>query len=148
MSRAQASMIKRDNLREQVLEVKTEGHVHAIQRSRGYLGTGNMVCTCGINQAGSSARPVNSERATGSRQRGSAGRAVTSSQRSKSAARPVQWQRGACGYCGTVHSRFECPAYGKTCRKCNKLNHFSKMCRAGHIHTVQEDTSDRDSEAS
>lgn len=33
-----------------------------------------------------------------------------------------------CKYCGYDHKRNQCPAFGKTCNKCQKLNHFAKMC--------------------
>lgn len=35
-----------------------------------------------------------------------------------------------CHYCGGEqhNNKDECPAYGKTCRKCGKLNHFDKVC--------------------
>ena len=33
-----------------------------------------------------------------------------------------------CSYCGKNHEIRRCPAYGKTCRKCNKKNHFSSVC--------------------
>ena len=33
-----------------------------------------------------------------------------------------------CKYCGTLHRRRNCPAFGKTCLKCDKLNHFSSVC--------------------
>ena len=41
-------------------------------------------------------------------------------------------QLGKCGYCGGVRhpSRDQCPANGKTCGKCGKTDHFSKMCRS------------------
>ncbi|XP_018344300.1 PREDICTED: uncharacterized protein LOC108749821 [Trachymyrmex septentrionalis] len=35
-----------------------------------------------------------------------------------------------CTKCGMSHIRSRCPAYGELCIKCNKKNHFSKMCRA------------------
>ena len=38
-----------------------------------------------------------------------------------------------CGYCGRTGTHEEgsnCPAYGKRCKKCNKLNHFATVCRA------------------
>uniref|UniRef100_A0AAV2JCK1 Telomerase-binding protein EST1A n=1 Tax=Knipowitschia caucasica TaxID=637954 RepID=A0AAV2JCK1_KNICA len=47
---------------------------------------------------------------------------------------------GTCIYCGeTGHGktpqwrtrRAECPAYGKTCRKCSRQNHFDKACLGG-----------------
>ncbi|CAL8384340.1 unnamed protein product [Arctogadus glacialis] len=47
---------------------------------------------------------------------------------------------GTCTYCGEAgHGktpqwrarRAECPAYGKTCRKCNRQNHLDKVCLGG-----------------
>lgn len=35
-----------------------------------------------------------------------------------------------CGRCGKSHFKFSCPAYGKTCLRCKKQNHFSKMCKS------------------
>ena len=35
-----------------------------------------------------------------------------------------------CSRCGTSHKFKECPAFGKQCSKCNKPNHFSRMCKA------------------
>ena len=35
-----------------------------------------------------------------------------------------------CRYCGQSHRRGSCPAYGQTCNKCKKLNHFSKVCQS------------------
>lgn len=35
-----------------------------------------------------------------------------------------------CKYCGSDHKVRECPAYGKFCKKCNKKNHFAKICRS------------------
>ena len=35
-----------------------------------------------------------------------------------------------CRNCGTKHKRKECPAYGKKCHRCHKLNHFKAMCRS------------------
>lgn len=35
----------------------------------------------------------------------------------------------ACGRCGHVHFRKDyCPAKGKVCKICNKVNHFARMC--------------------
>lgn len=41
--------------------------------------------------------------------------------------------RRSCGYCGNrKHDEGEnCPARGKQCTKCDKWNHFAKVCRAG-----------------
>ncbi|CAB3251398.1 unnamed protein product [Arctia plantaginis] len=45
-----------------------------------------------------------------------------------------------CGYCGRVHRRYECPARGQRCMKCNRINHFARMCR---VHSVLEDSTDQ-----
>lgn len=52
---------------------------------------------------------------------------------------PVKWQAGPpgqqhvtkqpCRNCGTIHSYRQCPAYGKKCNFCHKMNHFQKCCR-------------------
>jgi hypothetical protein len=36
----------------------------------------------------------------------------------------------ACRNCGRNHEARKCPAYGKECYKCQKKNHFAKMCRS------------------
>ena len=40
----------------------------------------------------------------------------------------------SCYNCGTIHAHYNraCPAYGKTCNKCNRHNHYSKMCRSSN----------------
>lgn len=35
-----------------------------------------------------------------------------------------------CKRCGTNHGPRQCPAYGRNCKNCNNVGHFSKMCRA------------------
>lgn len=45
-----------------------------------------------------------------------------------------------CNYCGRYHEKFQCPAYGLRCAKCNKLNHFAKVCR---VYTVQDNSTDQ-----
>lgn len=34
-----------------------------------------------------------------------------------------------CDRCGFEHEQRKWPAYGQTCRKCDKKNHYAKMCR-------------------
>ena len=62
----------------------------------------------------------------------------------------------ACSACGGHHNKLsECPAKGKQCLKCRKLNHFARVCksknhssnRTGHrdVHAVEDDE-DYDSE--
>ena len=36
----------------------------------------------------------------------------------------------ACKYYGDTHAAGNCPAYGKTCAKCNKKNHLAKVCQS------------------
>ena len=38
-------------------------------------------------------------------------------------------QSRKCWSCGFSHEKFKCPAYGKECNKCKKLNHYAKMCK-------------------
>ncbi|CAK1583539.1 unnamed protein product [Parnassius mnemosyne] len=42
-----------------------------------------------------------------------------------------------CGHCGSVHKKFECPAYGKQCLRCAKMNHFARACVA-RVFNVEE----------
>ena len=35
-----------------------------------------------------------------------------------------------CKFCGNNRSREKCPAYGKTCAKCGKRNHFATVCKS------------------
>ena len=35
-----------------------------------------------------------------------------------------------CRNCGSKHQPRQCPAYGKTCYKCGKRNHFAALCRS------------------
>ena len=34
----------------------------------------------------------------------------------------------SCRYCGGSYRRGNCPAYGQTCKKCGRRNHFSQVC--------------------
>ena len=36
----------------------------------------------------------------------------------------------SCKYCGKMHSKGNCPAYGKKCQKCGRDNHFKSVCRS------------------
>ena len=53
-----------------------------------------------------------------------------------------------CKRCGTKHEINKCPAYGKTCHKCNGKNHFANVCFTktfSKVHTVenQPNTTDK-----
>ena len=39
-----------------------------------------------------------------------------------------QGQMDKCTRCGKSHQRFNSPAYGRRCHKCNGMNHFQTMC--------------------
>ena len=49
-----------------------------------------------------------------------------------------------CRFCGKHHEARKCPAFGKTCNKCSKSNHFAAVCRsfatkiAAMHHTVDD----------
>ena len=59
-----------------------------------------------------------------------------------------------CGNCGRKHSfmsKDTCPAFGKTCVNCGKLNHFTAMCRGKKtmetpqsVRAIAEEASDED----
>ena len=43
-----------------------------------------------------------------------------------------------CRYCASTHNLNQCPAYGKNCHKCQKPNHFSKVCRSSRKQNIQK----------
>ena len=47
----------------------------------------------------------------------------------RESAKPKAVSTFDCGKCGTNHGPKECPAYGKICLSCKKLNHFAKKCQ-------------------
>ena len=57
-----------------------------------------------------------------------------------------------CKFCGKNHEIKQCPAYGKMCSKCKKLNHFEAVCKSGKkVNSIEEENSryensDEDSE--
>lgn len=64
---------------------------------------------------------------------GSEENTVSAVQQKRSTRKALQPSRQSCKYCGGRHetSRNKCPAYGKTCRKCGKPNHFHTVCLSG-----------------
>lgn len=38
---------------------------------------------------------------------------------------------GSCHYCGSIHAKGKCSAYGVTCKSCGKRNHFARVCKQG-----------------
>lgn len=57
---------------------------------------------------------------------------VTANRERPSRNRNPPYQRIECRKCGQFHKWNRCPAYGKTCKKCGKLNHFAKVCRSAN----------------
>lgn len=51
-----------------------------------------------------------------------------------------------CYYCGGKHNpgRNNCPAYGKECSRCKKMNHFTKVCmaRTENLHAGEQEQCD------
>ena len=48
-----------------------------------------------------------------------------------SSQRQSRGRKGPCSRCGTEHPWKNCPAYGKKCGKCGRLNHFESFCLDG-----------------
>ena len=42
-----------------------------------------------------------------------------------------------CQYCSYNHPKGHCPAYGKACKKCGKMNHFEKVCKSAKVQAVE-----------
>lgn len=55
--------------------------------------------------------------------------------REKEPASGKQQNRSSCRNCGRQHEPRACPAYGKRCNHCNKLNHFANSCRSQQAQT-------------
>ena len=56
-----------------------------------------------------------------------------------------------CKWCGKKHGPGKCPAYGKKCNKCQKMNHFASVCRSStyrkKVHTIEsQDEGDSDND--
>ena len=51
----------------------------------------------------------------------------------------------SCQFCGRSHARGQCPAYGKSCSKCLKKNHFAAVCKSAkttHEVTAEDPVAD------
>ena len=46
-------------------------------------------------------------------------------------------QPANCEYCGGRHGPRQCPAWGKTCNKCSKKNHYSNVCKSSNLRSVK-----------
>ncbi|UYV65207.1 K02A2.6-like [Cordylochernes scorpioides] len=66
-------------------------------------------------------------------------RKETVNQNKKSSHEPNKMKKNIpCRYCATFHehNKQKCPAWNQTCRKCNKKNHWAKVCKS-RMRTVQ-----------
>ena len=58
----------------------------------------------------------------------------------------------ACKYCGKLHEKGHCPAYGKVCSACGKQNHFAAVCLSSkrvklvHVENTSSSTDSDDNE--
>ena len=60
-------------------------------------------------------------------------------------------QQGNCKFCGSSHSWGSCTAFGRTCRYCQRKDHFARVCRkklqdlgGKTVHTMAEETDECD----
>lgn len=55
--------------------------------------------------------------------------------------KPQHQAGGTCQRCGRSHdAKAKCPAHGKKCNNCGKLNHFSRCCRSKALQISTEET--------
>ena len=58
--------------------------------------------------------------------------------------------RARCKYCGGKHepTKEACPAYGKTCRRCSKQNHFESVCMSKNAtsHSLKHNVNELDTD--
>lgn len=159
MSRVQARIIKTEQDGERIDEVRerdrdTEVAMHWVQRQQhGRCGT----CQGHLGDPDSHKyTPARGGQPARNEQRTRPASALGARPASRAQPQPrfgnsaTQRQRGAemtnrglqrptdnyCDYCGSVHERFKCPAYGQRCAKCKRLNHFARVCR---VHTVHQE---------
>ena len=48
-------------------------------------------------------------------------------------------QSRTCKYCGNLHQRGRCPAYGKMCNKCRKCSHFTSVCQSKSVSNIEQE---------
>ena len=61
--------------------------------------------------------------------------------------KPTKYNSKSLNPCGKQHMPRQCPAYGKSCLKCHKFNHFASMCRSKQ-QTVSELTAKKEDDPS
>ena len=57
-------------------------------------------------------------------------------------------QRKDCRYCGSQHDKGHCLAFGKVCKKCEKRNHFAKVCLSRKVDEINAPSSSHSSDES
>ena len=43
-----------------------------------------------------------------------------------------------CRNCGKYHEKKNCPAFGKKCHNCNKMNHYKTVCKSNRVNTNRQ----------
>jgi len=47
-------------------------------------------------------------------------------------------ENGRCRFCGLQpHAKFRCPAKNATCRECNKIGHWAKVCLSTKVRSLE-----------
>lgn len=58
--------------------------------------------------------------------------------------RQGQQGRRPCSKCGLRHEMYKCPAFGAQCYKCEKQNHFARMCKGKKVSEIEQSESSSD----
>lgn len=113
-------------------EQQGDESVHWVQRAR---------CTrCQQASAAPGASGTRGARDRRRRGRGRGrGRGPRAAQPSTSNETSAYRRQSVCYKCGLNHDLYKCPAYGVRCDKCEKYNHYAKMCKAYYIEGASTD---------
>ena len=115
--------IRDDGLRKQLLQKKDLSFRECIDRCRAYESTSAQMRDMKMKDA--TVHSLEARKKTLQRPQGNETR------KAKETAR-YQPQQRKCKYCGKDHQwgRDYCPSYGKQCKECLKMHHFSRMCKS------------------
>ena len=62
-------------------------------------------------------------------------------------AKKMENRSAQCAYCGLQHDRRKCPAYGRACKACGRMNHFASVCRSSkRVHQLVEQEHQRNTD--
>ncbi|CAB3232298.1 unnamed protein product [Arctia plantaginis] len=133
VSRMYSEDIKKESVVYKIEESNRHEESNDIWMIRGHRGYNNMTPSSSRVGSGSGyvsrsirGRSVSEHRGSNRREtRGRSGHASRTSNR----LRPTP----VCDRCGRIHEYNACPAYGRTCLRCSKLNHFAKVCRVYEV---------------